>query len=596
MPGSRPSTKRGRGQAGTAETLGVDEATTGPGRFELLASAIAGRSVAITATESGGRAWTDGTTIFVDAAAAPTEQLASLAVQSALLGSGSLDGEIVTSLVRRPALARRYLAVEGHRALSAQEHLLPRRVRGLIDRSVAVTTDSPARSLAIAAGRGHREAPPRVFGEIRPRRLERLDGAGGHEALADSHEARRDEGAAASELDREDEESDAAFDLFSSPVGGGAGLGKWLQQLFREGRSTGAGPAGADSVTHWSRRSEKVAAVAASSASRGPVPEGADWTQRGAFTYPEWDEGRHRYKADWCTVVEGEPTPGELAPGVASLAASLRRPLARLGMDLERERRRPQGDDIDIDATVEARVQLEAGSPPDEYVYVDAVRKRRDLAVLLLLDVSGSAGETGLTGEPVHRHQQAAAGALMLALHEMGDRVALYGFRSQGRSAVHVPPVKRFGEEPDARVLLRLGGLVPGAYTRLGAAIRHATAILEQEAGTSRRLLVVLSDGLAYDHGYERAYGEADARRALAEARRVGVGTLCLSIGAGTDARQLRSVFGVAAHAAVPRVEDLPLVIGPLFRSSLRAAELRRRVSQRRTRTRERLEIERKAG
>ena len=76
-------------------------------------------------------------------------------------------------------------------------------------------------------------------------------------------------------------------------------------------------------------------------------------------------------------------------------------------------------------------------------------------------------------------------------------------------------PVKRFDDHFDARVIRRLNSLEPGAYSRLGAAIRHGSAVLEARGGTSRRLLVVLSDGLAYDHGYERAYGAADARRAL---------------------------------------------------------------------------------
>ena len=109
-------------------------------------------------------------------------------------------------------------------------------------------------------------------------------------------------------------------------------------------------------------------------------------------------------------------------------------------------------------------------------------------------------------------------------------------------------------------------------------------------------MLVVISDGFAYDHGYERAYGEADSRRALAEARRSGIGTLCLTVGAGTDARALQRVFGVAAYASLSRTDDLPRVVGPLFRSALRSAELTRKRSQRRSRTIERLEIERQAG
>jgi nitric oxide reductase activation protein len=155
-------------------------------------------------------------------------------------------------------------------------------------------------------------------------------------------------------------------------------------------------------------------------------------------------------------------------------------------------------------------------------------------------------------------------------------------------------PLKRFGGALDITTFRRLDALAPGGYTRLGAAIRHGTAVLEATAGTPRRLLVVLSDGFAYDHGYDGSYGEADARRALAEARRMGVGCLCLSVGATTDPAALRRVFGTAAHATIPRVDALPHVVGPLFRSAMRSAELLRRNTQRTQRSRERLAIDRR--
>jgi nitric oxide reductase activation protein len=143
---------------------------------------------------------------------------------------------------------------------------------------------------------------------------------------------------------------------------------------------------------------------------------------------------------------------------------------------------------------------------------------------------------------------------------------------------VQLAPVKRFDDSLDALALRRLHGLEPCAYSRLGAAIRHGAAVLEDEGGTSRRLLVVLSDGLAYDHGYDPDYGAADARRALAEAYRRGTASVCLSIGAATDDAALRRVFGSAAHAALPSVEPLRHVIGPLFRAALRSADLRQRL------------------
>jgi nitric oxide reductase activation protein len=252
---------------------------------------------------------------------------------------------------------------------------------------------------------------------------------------------------------------------------------------------------------------------------------------------------------------------------------------------LQHYRRQADGDDIDIDAAIEARIGMLAGAAPEERVYLDTLRRRRDLSVLVLLDVSGSVAEPGTAGKTVHEQQRAGAAMLTVALHALGDRVALYAFSSQGRSAVNVTPVKQFHEPMDAVAMRRLYGLVPGAYSRLGAAIRHSAAILEERAGTPRRLLVVISDGLAYDPGYERDYGAADSRRALAEARQDGTGCLCFTIGAGTDAAELRKVFGSAAHAAIAHPDDLAPIIGPLFRSALRSAETRRCIGQRQRQT-----------
>ena len=299
------------------------------------------------------------------------------------------------------------------------------------------------------------------------------------------------------------------------------------------------------------------------------------------ITYPEWDIQRGCYRPDWCTVREVEPLVRDVGAPDRPDGYGLRRPLARLGLGPDWFRRQVHGDDIDIDAAIEARVAAAAGSLPEEAVYIAPLRRRRDLAVLLLLDVSGSVTEPGVHGGTVHEQQRAAAAALAVSLHSLGDRLALYGFHSQGRSSVQVMPVKRFDDDLNALAFRRLHALMPGAYSRLGAAIRHGTAILDGRGGTSRRLLVVLSDGLAYDHGYERVYGAADARRALAEARGRGVGCVCLTIGAGTEPEELQRVFGSAAHATIGQLEELRQVVGPLFRTALRAAEVRRPVSHR---------------
>ena len=115
---------------------------------------------------------------------------------------------------------------------------------------------------------------------------------------------------------------------------------------------------------------------------------------------------RRAYRADWCTVTVADP-PTTTATTALPDGAAVRRSLARLGIGLTRCRRRRHGDDIDVDAAVEARVDALAGAPHEDDVYIATVRQRRDVAVLVLLDVSGSAGEPGPDGTPVHEEKRA---------------------------------------------------------------------------------------------------------------------------------------------------------------------------------------------
>jgi hypothetical protein len=549
----------------------------------LLASALAGRSVDLAAAAAGELAWTDGATVYIDPALPPAEKVRALAVQTSLIAAGSLDPSMLRELARRPALARRYLSVEGHRALAANEHVLPPQACNLLDRDRASRTDSAAASLALARSAAVLADPPPVFGVIRPRRTRRVS-------------ERPAERASRPLPELVDEDADDLGPAATSPVGGGGPIGRLLQRMLRPVRDRrGEGPPGADTPTHIaSSPGPARPAGAASTGAPGALDQDAAFTARGA-RYPEWDVHRGRYRPDWCTVSECD---APAASGDADLPAdrALRRALARLGVGLVPVRRRAQGEDIDIDAAVEAYVNARAGAAPAADTSIEALRRRRDLSVFVLLDVSGSAGEPGVGGHTVHEHQVRAAAALTTVLHDLGDRVALYAFNSRGRRAVQLARIKDFDDPFDGNARRRLGALKPAAFTRLGAAIRHSTAILEQRAGTPRRLLVVLSDGFAYDHGYEGRYGEADARRSLTEARRRGVGCLCVSVGAESDTEALRRVFGAAAHANIPRMEQVPTLIGPLFRTALLSAEAQRRAFRRTERARELLAVERMAG
>jgi nitric oxide reductase NorD protein len=572
-------------------TSGRAEAPAGS-RFSLLASAVAARPLDVAFGPAGARAWTDGRRVLIDPAADRGTQLESVVVQASMIGAGSLSVELLAQLVRKPLAWRRYLSLEGHRSLSVLESLIPPSVAWVTDRQTAGRTASPHASLLLAIGSEAIPDPPDSFGEIRPRLVTEAREIRGEMPPRLSQRLPSSSQVILRDLEGGVEDA-PPVDILASPVGGGGPIGRLLKRLIGDARSATSGPPGGDTPTRSALAGHRVSRLGSAITGRASLAERTFLGASLGHRYPEWDVHHGRYRPQWCTVVEAETHVARRSSLALPETQPLKRALARLGTDLERVHRQPQGDDIDVDAAVEAVVEMIAGSGSDGAIYIESQRHRRDLSVLIVLDISGSAGEPSPAGGTVHTHQRVAAAGLTAALYEIGDRVALYGFRSQGRSAVSVIPVKRFDEGLASLTQGRLSELVPGGFTRLGAAIRHGARTLEREGGTGRQLLVVLSDGLAYDHGYETAYGEADARRALSEARHRGIGCLCLSVGSSTDARALLRVFGTAAHAGLPTVDQLPRAVGPLFRAALLTAEFQRRRATQAARMADRLQIDR---
>ncbi|MCX4091008.1 hypothetical protein [Nocardia sp. alder85J] len=297
-------------------------------RFTMLASALAGRTVAVAAAAAGGPAWTDGRTVYLDPAAAPHIGLESLAVQASLLAAGGLEPGIVARLARRRTLAERYLAVEGPRALLANERLLPAALRPLPPEPIMVA--SPAESLAVAASRRPIASPPPSFGVIRPAALlaaHRAAGAPGPEA---AHQPRRPSTDALPDLDADEDPEHAGTDPFSSPVGGGGVIGAVLARLLRRTRRLGGGgPPGADAPTNSRRSATGGAGAVVSTATMSAEDTAADSGKTG-IRYPEWDAHRGRYRPDWCTVIETDSPRWQSGWSDPSDPA-LRRSLARLG-------------------------------------------------------------------------------------------------------------------------------------------------------------------------------------------------------------------------------------------------------------------------
>jgi Mg-chelatase subunit ChlD len=544
---------------------------TGPERFRLLATFVAGRSLNVAEAAPGDAAHTNGHIVFVSAGASFAEQRRETLVQSALLAAGSLDPHVVKVLRGRPKVTRRYLAVEGRRVLAELARELPL-AAGL---GVDARTSSAGESLEIARGRTPVDDAPQWFGVIKPSRL--LAWPAGPGSGATDKDLQLHVAVDSQENEEDDEEradESKILKLFETPLVASRTLSEFLSKMFGSARSRGDNPAGAELQVGSARRATQVGPDARPLPTRirfidDGMPGSAVGV--GGARYPEWDVFNNRYRPDWCRVID---FPLRAATDVAAAGVTrddvLRRRLSRIGLGLRVLRGRAEGDELDLEALIDLFVDLRSGYSPPEHVYTERRKLQRNLGVLILLDASGSATDMDSAGRAVHDHQRRAAATFAVTLEELGDRVAVYAFRSQGRHAVHLPAIKTFDQRFGAVGRARLNQIQPSDYTRLGAAIRGAGEILKTEAGTPNRLLLVLSDGFPYDDGYEGRYAEADSRRALEELRADGVACLCLSIGSGTGIDALDRVFGSASYASAATLSELSPRMDELFLSSLR--------------------------
>ena len=276
---------------------------------------------------------------------------------------------------------------------------------------------------------------------------------------------------------------------------------------------------------------------------------------------PEWDYRKRLLVPDYCSVQEmlaRRAQPCELSPSLRRDAQRLRRQFEILRPGRGWRRAQPDGEELDLDACVRHAADCAAGEHGHERgLYQQLARQERDLACLLLADLSLS---TDAWVNNQGRVIEVIRDSLFLfaeALAVTGDRFALYGFSSRKRQHVRVQRIKTFGERYTAAVRGRINAIKPGYYTRMGAAVRHATDLLSRQAA-ARRLLLLLTDGKPNDlDQYEGRYGIEDTRMALLEARREGLHPFCVTIDQEAD-DYLPWLFGKDGFVLIRHPEDLP--------------------------------------
>lgn len=289
-------------------------------------------------------------------------------------------------------------------------------------------------------------------------------------------------------------------------------------------------------------------------------------TSATAVRYPEWDYRTNAYRDGAVTVWESLAVPGPSAWVERTLATQhamltrIRRQFEMLRAERVTLHRQDEGDEIDLDACIEAWSDWRAGAALPQRLYQRSSVARRDTAVLVLVDVSGST-DGWLAGERrIIDVEREALLPLSVALDGLGEPYAILAFSGEGPRRVAVRNVKRFDERHGAAVALRIAGLEPEHYTRVGAALRHASSLLVKQSAR-HRLLLVLSDGKPNDcDEYEGRYGVEDTRQAVLEARQAGLSTFCLTVDRQAAA-YLPRVFGAHHYALLQQPERLPTVL-----------------------------------
>ncbi len=300
------------------------------------------------------------------------------------------------------------------------------------------------------------------------------------------------------------------------------------------------------------------------------APEDVDRERiAGRFTYPEWDARGGVWLPDHCRVLAAPVEPAPDYQGITDPAARRRIEAVRRQFQALRPARairhaQPDGEELDLDATLRSVTDLRATGRASDRIWQQARPQNRDLAVSILLDVSRST-ESAVTGRPVIDIAREALTALAWGLEATGDRFAIQGFSSLRRDRVWIHDCKGFATPMSRDIEARIHALRPGFYTRLGAAIRHASAGLAQE-GRSRRLLIVITDGKPNDlDHYEGRHGIEDSAMAVREARRAGHAVFGVTIDRDTQSWFPR-IFGQGGFATVRDPDRLTAALPGIYR------------------------------
>ena len=292
------------------------------------------------------------------------------------------------------------------------------------------------------------------------------------------------------------------------------------------------------------------------------------------FHYHEWDYQIQLHRPDWATIYERRQPKGnpedieEILTEHKPIAYRIKQIIDLLSPEgVQRVRNMEDGDEIDINAAVDAMISIRMGEQPNPRITMRNVIKNRDLAVVVLMDLSESTNEKiGGSDKTVLQLTREAATLVATAINGIGDPFALHGFASDGRHDVQYFRFKDFNQHFDDNAKARLAGMSGGLSTRMGAAMRHAgNHLLKQPE--RRKLLLLVTDGEPADiDERDPQHLRHDTKKAVEELYSKGILSYCLTLDANADA-YVKRIFGSNNYTIIDNVDKLPEQLPLLFAS-----------------------------
>ncbi len=282
------------------------------------------------------------------------------------------------------------------------------------------------------------------------------------------------------------------------------------------------------------------------------------------FRYREWDANLCDYLNDHVRLIERK-TEGIKSDFYADVLRKYRGTIKKIRREFESLRpdevktlkRWIEGEEFDLCALPEYVIDKKAGITPTDRLYIKRIKQQRDIAVLLLVDLSRSTSTlVAEAGKTVHEIIKEAVVLFCEALNTTQDTFAIAGFSGTGRLGVDYYNIKEFSEKMDENIINRINAIYPQRRTRMGAAIRHAVSRLENTSSKTR-LLVIISDGFPNDTDYKQNYAVEDTRRAVFEAQSKKIFVRAITVDINSDTL-LDDLYGKYNHNIISEVRDLP--------------------------------------